>query len=49
MYLTKAQIHSSVTRYKKSKRKFDLGDLMLCFFGGWTVGILTAIFLFQKI
>jgi len=49
MWPTKAQIHSSVTRYEKTKRKVDLGDMILAFFCGWLVGILTAIWLFQKI
>jgi len=46
---TKAQIFSSVTRFKKKKRKLDLGDLLLTFFTGWLIGILTAIYLFQKV
>lgn len=49
MWPTKAQIHSSVTRFDKKKRKIDLGDLLLTLFTGWLLGILTVIFLFQKV
>jgi len=49
MWPTEAQIHSSVTRYSKTKKKIDLGDIILTFFCGWLVGILTAISLFQKV
>jgi len=50
MWPTEAQIHSSVTRYKRDgKRKIDLGDIILVFFTGWLIGILTAIWLFQKV
>jgi len=49
MWPTKAQIFNSVTRFEKKKRKLDLGDLLLTFFTGWLVGILTAIYLFQKV
>jgi len=50
MWPTKAQMYSSVTAYKKKKRSlFDFGDAILIFFVGWLLGILTAIFLFQKV
>ena len=49
MWPTKAQLFSSVTRFEKKKRKLDLGDLLLTFFTGWLIGILTAIYLFQKV
>ena len=49
MWPTKAQIFNSVTRFEKKKRKLDLGDLLLTFFTGWLVGLLTAIYLFQKV
>jgi len=43
------RLHSSVTRYKKTRKKLDLGDMILTFFTGWVVGILTAIYLFQAV
>jgi len=43
------QIHSSVTRYKKTRKKLDLGDIILTFFTGWVIGILTAIWLFKEV
>jgi len=40
------QIHSSV---KKTRKKLDLGDIILTFFTGWVIGILTAIWLFKEV
>lgn len=49
MWPTSYQILNSVTRHKKTRRKLDLGDLLLTFFTGWLVGILTILLLSEKI